>query len=651
MKKQTYDLGELEWTARGYLPYEWHLGRTVESGIILQGEVAAIPVSVPGSIQDALRKNGLIPDWEVGVNARHCEWVENRHWAYETVIPQNMVETSGAFRLRFDGLDHAGTIWLNGKECYRFQNAFLTHLVDVGDYLIQGDNHLVVVFECPPRWLGQFGYTPEFREWKARYNYSWDWTARLVQIGISGGVFLECIGDGEIIDINPRPRVDTESMTGVVTINGTASAKNFASVSFSLKTQAGKEIASTSSDLSNFEQNGVVLHNIPIELWWPNGMGEQVVYFLTSTLLSDSGDVLDILEQPIGFRTVEWTQAEGAPADADPWICCVNGTPVFLNGINWTPIRPNYADLTAADYDKRLSLYRDLGVNLIRIWGGGFLEAPWLYELCDAYGLMVWQEFPLSSSGISNYPPDDAESIAELSKVARSFIRRRRHHVSHIIWCGGNELSKNKERPPIPVDHEHPLIRKFASIVQEMDPDKRFLSSTPSGPSSGAREENYGRGIHWAVNGPWQPVGKLNESWHRYWENDDALMRSETGAPGPSSIEVIERYKGSCEVFPCSLENPLWRRSSWWIEWDQFIQEYEREPRDAEEYISWGQKRQSDALSFAAKCCADRFPRCGGIIIWMGHDSFPCTANTAIVDFEGNPKPAALALKKVFRNE
>jgi hypothetical protein len=35
----------------------------------------------------------------------------------------------------------------------------------------------------------------------------------------------------------------------------------------------------------------------------------------------------------------------------------------------------------------------------------------------------------------------------------------------------------------------------------------------------------------------------------------------------------------------------------------------------------------------------------------MGHDSFPCTANTAIIDFDGNLKPAALALKAVWKGK
>jgi len=54
-------------------------------------------------------------------------------------------------------------------------------------------------------------------------------------------------------------------------------------------------------------------------------------------------------------------------------------------------------------------------------------------------------------------------------------------------------------------------------------------------------------------------------------------------------------------------------------------------------------------ISREMQACKQRFPRCGGVIIWMGHDAFPCMANTAIVDFWGRPKPAALAIGEVFR--
>jgi hypothetical protein len=41
--------------------------------------------------------------------------------------------------------------------------------------------------------------------------------------------------------------------------------------------------------------------------------------------------------------------------------------------------------------------------------------------------------------------------------------------------------------------------------------------------------------------------------------------------------------------------------------------------------------------------CKKRFPRCGGILLWCGHDCHPCPANTSILDIDGTPKPAARA--------
>jgi beta-mannosidase len=101
---------------------------------------------------------------------------------------------------------------------------------------------------------------------------------------------------------------------------------------------------------------------------------------------------------------------------------------------------------------------------------------------------------------------------------------------------------------------------------------------------------------------------------------------------------------------PANGQNRLWKRFSWWIEWDIFMMEKEREPVSLEEYVTWSQARQTEALWIVVKNLKGKFPRCGGVIFWMGHDCFPCTSNTSIIDFWGRPKPAALALKGVFRN-
>jgi beta-mannosidase len=412
-------------------------------------------------------------------------------------------------------------------------------------------------------------------------------------------------------------------------------------------------VGDASDRLKPPDQFDVTLNGLSVRLWQPNGLGEQPRYTIRCRLVGPDGQVHDEQTRTVGFKRIEWRPCEAAPAGADPWICTVNGQPVFLQGVNWTPIRPNFADVTEAEYRERLTLYRDLGCNVLRVWGGGFLERECFYNLCDELGLLVWQEFPLSSSGVDNWPPEDARSIAEMAEIAASYIERRQHHACLLLWCGGNELQggldDSKAGVGKPIDASHPLIARLAEVVAERDPGRRFLPTSSSGPRFGARAADFGKGLHWDVHGPWKLPGTMAD-WAAYWAGDDALFRSEVGAPGASPAAIIERSAGDLSTLPGTADNPLWQRTSWWIEWPIFLREQGREPSSLAEFVAWSQARQAEALRIAASACKGRFPRCGGFIVWMGHDSFPCTANTAIVDFDGKPKPAALALGEVFRS-
>jgi beta-mannosidase len=73
------------------------------------------------------------------------------------------------------------------------------------------------------------------------------------------------------------------------------------------------------------------------------------------------------------------------------------------------------------------------------------------------------------------------------------------------------------------------------------------------------------------------------------------------------------------------------------------------EPQDLNEYVEWSQTLQAQMLSLEMKACESRFPLCGGVLLWSGHDTFPLTINFSIIDFEGHPKPVAFALAQVWR--
>ena len=156
--KRSHDLGELDWTLSGWTPHLWRLMQTVEVGALPAAEVKRIAAPVPGSVQKALRDGGILPDWNLTDSARACEWVENRHWIYEATLPEDWLESGSVYRLVCQGLDYSGWVFLNSKEIGAFRGTHVPHHFDLTPHLAPTANVLRIVFDLPPRWLGQFGF-------------------------------------------------------------------------------------------------------------------------------------------------------------------------------------------------------------------------------------------------------------------------------------------------------------------------------------------------------------------------------------------------------------------------------------------------------------------------------------------------------------
>jgi beta-mannosidase len=355
----------------------------------------------------------------------------------------------------------------------------------------------------------------------------------------------------------------------------------------------------------------------------------------------------------VGFKHVDWVSCEGAPESADPWICVVNGSPIFLQGVNFPPVLPNFADISRNDYETKLSIYKDMGLNCFRINACQYLEKADFYDLCDEYGLMVWQEFPLTSSGIDNWPPEDEDSIHAVTEIAASYIRRRGHHVSLLLWSGGNELQGdfegNKSGIGKPCGLSHPMLKMLGEVANSLDPIHRYIPTSPTGPRAGATPEEFGLGVHWDVHGGASMLANL-QAVEAYCAEDDALFRSETYCPGASPVELIRRYAGNFDPWPPTTDNPYWTRlTTWWNDWNKLVTIHGREPVDLEEYVSWSQELQAQLVSIEMKSCKDRFPRCGGVLHWSGHDTFPLTINSSFIDFDNHLKPSGEAVKKIWK--
>ncbi len=651
-----YNASSLEWRLWGYQPETWRINFDFTNFTGTWAEVINIPVDVPGSVRNALLKKKSIPDWNYGTNCTASEWVENRHWLFSTKIPDRWLPTDDRkVILHCDGLDGNGIIMINGKEAGEFNNTFIPYTFDISPFLKDKNNTMVFVFVTQPDDLGQIGFTSKITDWKPRFYYGWDWVPRIVQIGIWDKVWIsvENKEQPKIEKVRIIADADKFKDKGILKIKTDLNRMAFyGKIHISLKDNENKAILNQVVDSRDIVQQKV-WNNLRIKRWWPNGFGEQPLYSLTITLLDNKGAAVQIISRKIGFRHIEWLPCKGAVKEADPWICSVNNTPLFLQGVNWTPIRPNFADLKEKDYRLRLNTYKKLGVNTIRVWGGGFPEKEWLYDICDELGILIWQDFPLSSSGIDNYPPEGKAEIYTMSKIVRHYIYRLQHHASILLWCGGNELYTKDNSTTITDKHE--MIAEMKEILNALDPSRRFTFGSPSGPNISATRNNFGSGKNWDTHGPWNfpftGKDKTMNALSDFWSKNDALFISEAGAPGTMSAGMITKYAGDYNPLPANIENPVWRNVNWWIDWDEYIAEKgDRASESLEDYVKWSQNRQAEGLKIAVKSMKDKFPECGGFLIWMGHDCFPCMVNTSVIDFEGNPKPAAYELSKIWKD-
>lgn len=650
----TFDLSNLDWHWLGWRPWTWKLFTSMETGRRLHNDIGPVPAVVPGTLQEALRQSDLLPNWHVGMNSLACEWVEHRHWELAADVPGDLTADAGKIVLHAGGLDYSGWVFVDGQQAAEFAGVLKPTEIDLTDQLSDGEGHrLRIIFDTPPPEQGQIGFTSKSRYFKPRYNYSWDWCPRLVPIGTVGCLELRTDLDASFRLVRAWTDLADDLSTGTVDV--TLALDGPAPEGWAVELAVLDDEAPLGTLVIPLQQGErqVRIEDLEVEPWWPNLHGPQKTYTLRSQVRDDSGAVRWEDRRTIGFRRIRWIANENAPEDAMPWICEVNGRPVFLQGVNWSPIRMAWADTTPQEYRRRVDLYREMGCTILRVWGGAYLETETFYDLCDAAGILVWQEFPLSSSGIDNWPPEDEQAIQDIVSIAETYIDRRAHHPSLFMWCGGNELQGTpdggKVGTGLPAPPDHPCLAALGEVVARLDPTRRFLHTSASGPTFFANPENFGKGIHHEVHGPWGFDGDM-EGFKDYWNRDDALFRAEVGVPGASDEALIRRYYPDGAWWPPT--NDTWAHSSlWWLMWETYGYLGDLRPHQAlAEYVRQTQEMQGEAYAWAAARCKERFPRCGGFIIWHGHDCFPCAVNNSIIDFEGNPKPAYYRIREVFRS-
>lgn len=166
-------------------------------------------------------------------------------------------------------------------------------------------------------------------------------------------------------------------------------------------------------------------------------MGEPFLYRVEIEMYCD-GALCDSHTFMTGIRTFESRRSAGEKYRTrwEDFRFSVNGCDFFIKGMNWTPIDYLY-DINPDEYEWALTLVKNAGIQLLRIWsGGGMPETDTFYELCDRLGIMVWQDHMIANtSATQSFPQDILESQEAYN------IYRIRNHPSLVIHCGGNEFN------------------------------------------------------------------------------------------------------------------------------------------------------------------------------------------------------------------
>ncbi len=383
-------------------------------------------------------------------------------------------------------------------------------------------------------------------------------------------------------------------------------------------------------------------------LWWPNGLGPadgpRPLYRLEVTLLRDGESVHDI-SLHLGLRTL--TVRREADKWGESFAFEVNGVPVFARGGDYIPEDVFLTRVTRERTDRLLGDAARANFNCIRVWGGAVYPSQDFYDLCDRYGLIVWQDLMFACA---LYDMDDPELVANITAEVRDNLERIRHHASLGLVCGNNEMEQGFEDWGFPHDKHNraEYLRQyqflFPEIARDVCPEVFYW---PSSASSGGDFET--------PNSPDKGDCHFWDVWHKnvdFSEFKKHYFRfmSEFGFESFPSIKTIRTFAtgDDLDIFSPVMEDHQ-RCYGGNGKILGYIARYFRYPRDLDALVYVSQVSQADALRHGMEHWRRHRGRCMGSVYWQLNDNWP-VASWSSIDYYGRWKALHYVAARSYDN-
>ena len=627
-----------DWQLKEFVGEDWLLRNAhLPASRDTRGWMKAV---VPGSVQNDLWQAGEVPDPYVERNSKAIEWTADRTWLYKKSFRVNPDLRGESIQLVFEGVDYSARFYLNGELLGQNTGMFLPAIFEVNDRLdYENENLLVVVIDPAPFEQPQIGYTSRVYTQKARMNYWWDFCPRMVHQGIWQDVFLRVTGPTRVEDLTVRADLSVDLLRAQINVAIRLDKPDGVRAEVEISLQRESDHSVLQEEVIFFEpgefEKEINFRVDQPDLWWPNGAGDHPIYQVEARVRVDGG-LSDQKQAAFGVRRIEFAANDGAEAGSLPYKLVVNNRPIYIQGWNWVPMDVLYGVEQAAKRERLLTLAKNAHVNLLRVWGGGLIEKEAFYDLCDRFGILVWQEFIQSSSGIDNFPSTDPQFIQFLVKNAEQAVRARRNHPALAVWCGGNELHYQADRL---CDDSHPALAALKEAVERMDPGRHWVSTSPAGGvfSFDIPESQEAADRMQDVHGPWEYQGLRRQ--YELYNQGQSLLHSEFGAEGLTNLRTLNRTIGPDQQWPVRLDNPVWHHlGAWWVKekvWADVFGPFS----DIQVAQQATQFLQADGLRYAVEADRRRMFRNSGTMPWQFNEPYPMAACTSAVDYYAEPKP------------
>ena len=337
-------------------------------------------------------------------------------------VPQEWKD--GRVILHFGGVYSGHQVWVNGKEAGYSEDSCLPSEFDITDLVKEGENTLAVrVF----KWTDG-SYLEDADHWRMS--------------GIHREVLLLYQPQVAICDFGVRTKLDSDYKNAalwvrpVIAMDPDADVRSWNVVGRLYDpsgAKVGDDMKITAAEIyhEKYPQRDNVHYplleqKVENPLLWtaetPN------LYTLVLSLYDAEGALVEARSTKVGFREVKISGQQ----------FLVNGVPVKLYGVN----RHDHSEyggksVTREEMEADIRLMKQFNFNSIRTCH--YPNDPYIYDLCDKYGLYVMDEANLETHGVGGQISNEPTWVSSFMERATRMVIRDRNHPSVVFWSLGNE--------------------------------------------------------------------------------------------------------------------------------------------------------------------------------------------------------------------